>query len=92
MEDVLVVAAGKEDYQPTSNLPLQVLEERLRRRGSDSEEVIQRRLSMARREIARYREFDYLVISTSIDEDLRLTMAILEAEKMRPFRVAAPVL
>jgi guanylate kinase len=71
---------------------LQVLEQRLRRRGSDSEEVLRRRLSMAQREIAQYKDFDYLVISTSIEEDLRLTLAIVEAEKMRSTRALTPLL
>jgi guanylate kinase len=71
---------------------LLVLEERLRRRGADSDEVVRRRLNMAEREIARWKEFDYLVISTSIEEDLRRAMAILEAEKMRSPRAPAPVL
>jgi guanylate kinase len=67
-----------------------ILEQRLRKRGADPEEVIQKRLGVARQEIAQWREFDYLIISTTIAEDLRRMQAILEAEKMRPCRVQPP--
>src|SRR5438874_1342474 len=67
-----------------------VLEKRLRKRGADSETGIQKRLSVARQEIAQWRNFDYLLISTTIAEDLRRMQAILEAEKMRPCRVSPP--
>ncbi len=69
---------------------LQVLEERLRKRGTDSESVIQKRLSVARQEIAQWRHFDYLLISDSIQEDLRRMQAIVEAEKLRASRMAPP--
>lgn len=70
---------------------MEVLEGRLRRRGTDSEEVIQRRLAMARTEIARWHEFDYLILSGSIAEDVTRLETILEAEKMRVFRQRAPM-
>jgi guanylate kinase len=66
------------------------LEARLRRRGTDEETVIQRRLSVARQEVAEWRHFDYLLISTTIEEDLRRARVILEAEKMRQGRAALP--
>ena len=71
---------------------LGVLEERLKKRGTDSPAVIQKRLSVARQEIAQWKNFDYLLISSSISEDLRRMQAIIEAEKMRPARVQAPEL
>lgn len=69
---------------------LTVLEERLRRRGSDAPAVIQKRLSVARQEIAQWRNFDYLLISDSVAEDLRRMLAILEAEKLKSARAQAP--
>jgi guanylate kinase len=69
---------------------LAVLEERLRKRGTDSAAVIAKRLSVARQEIAQWKNFDYLLISTSITEDLRRMLAVIEAEKMRPSRVQPP--
>jgi len=69
---------------------MSIVEERLRKRGTDSEAVIQKRLSVARQEIAQWKHFDYLLLSASIAEDLRRTLAIVEAEKMRSVRVQAP--
>jgi guanylate kinase len=67
-----------------------VLEERLRRRGTDSETTIQKRLAVARQEIAQWKHFDYLLLSGSIDADLHRMLAIVEAEKMRTSRVQPP--
>src|SRR5947207_8564279 len=63
-----------------------VLEERLKRRGQDSPGAIQKRLSVARQEIAQWKHFDYLIVSSSIAEDVRQMQAIIEAEKMRQSR------
>ncbi len=69
---------------------LAVLEERLRKRNTDSEEVIQRRLGVARQELAQWKHFDYLLVSGTIPEDLRRMQVIVEAEKMRRERAQAP--
>jgi guanylate kinase len=67
-----------------------VLEERLKKRASDAPEEIQKRLGIARKEIAQWKNFDYLLISTTIPEDLRRMQVIVEAEKMRVARAQAP--
>jgi guanylate kinase len=67
------------------------LERRLTNRGTESPEVMQKRLSVARHEIAHWKHFHYLIISTTIAEDLRRMQAIIEAEKMRQARVAGPL-
>jgi len=69
---------------------LAILEDRLRKRGTDSPATIQKRLSVARQEIAQWKHFDYLLLSTTIGEDLRRMLAVIEAEKMRSARVLAP--
>jgi len=69
---------------------VKILEERLQKRATDSPAVIQKRLSVARQEIAQWKNFDYLLISESISEDLRRALAIVEAEKMRSSRGQAP--
>ncbi|HZC23409.1 MAG TPA: guanylate kinase, partial [Candidatus Binatia bacterium] len=71
---------------------LAVLEGRLLRRGTDSAAAIQKRLGEARQEIARWKNFDYLLVSDSIPEDLRRVQAIIEAEKMRSARAVPPEL
>jgi guanylate kinase len=69
---------------------LAVLEQRLKKRGKDAPATIQKRLSVARQEIAQWKHYDYLIISDSIDEDVRRMEAIVESEKMRQFRSQAP--
>lgn len=69
---------------------LSTLEQRLKARGTDSAAVIQKRLSVARQEIAQWKNFDYLLISTTVAEDLRLMQSILGAEKMRVSRSQPP--
>jgi guanylate kinase len=71
---------------------LAILEERLRNRGMDSPSVMQKRLSVARQEIAQWKNFDYLILSATIPDDLRRMQAILDAEKMRQPRVHLPVI
>ena len=62
------------------------LEARLRRRGADSQAELHRRLGVARQEIAQWRHFQYLIISTTIAEDLRRMEAIIDAERLRQSR------
>ena len=69
-----------------------ILEQRLRRRAQDSAEVIERRLAEARQEVAQWPQFDYLLISTSVEEDLRRGQTILAAESMKSFRMPSPEL
>jgi guanylate kinase len=67
-----------------------VLAERLNKRNTEAAEEIQKRLALARQEIAQWRHFDYLLISSTIPEDLRRMRVIVEAEKMRAARATAP--
>jgi guanylate kinase len=67
-----------------------VLEERLRKRGKDSAEVIQKRLAGARHELTQWRNFDFILMTSSIEEDLRRMLAILDAESMRQHRTQLP--
>jgi guanylate kinase len=69
---------------------MDILEQRLRKRGTDSRAVIQKRLGVARQEIAQWKHFDYLLLSASIKEDLRRMLAIVEAEKLRSARRQPP--
>jgi len=57
------------------------LEKRLRGRASDSEEEIQRRLKRAKEEIARFDQYDYLLINDDFDQALSDLVSILRAEK-----------
>lgn len=59
------------------------LERRLRRRHSDSREVIARRLAAARREIRRWTEYDYLVVNDRLPEAVRELRAVVLAAQVR---------
>jgi guanylate kinase len=54
------------------------LEERLKSRSTDSDEVIQRRLRDAAQDLAHWSEFDYVVINDSFDQALLDLRAIVE--------------
>jgi guanylate kinase len=69
---------------------MSVLEARLKKRGQDSAQNIAKRLAVARQEIAQWKNFDYLIISSSIAEDVRRLGAILDAEQMRQGRALLP--
>lgn len=69
---------------------LAVLEHRLRKRGQDSSAAIAKRLSVARQEIAQWKNFDYLIVSFSAEEDQRRLAAILDAEQMKQSRAILP--
>lgn len=67
-----------------------ILEDRLKRRAQDSTAVIQKRLAVARQEVGQWKNFDYLLFSTTKPEDLKRMLEIVEAEKMRVARSQAP--
>jgi guanylate kinase len=59
------------------------LEWRLRKRGEDSDEVINRRLDAARREIEKYDKYDYILINDKLEESSDSLQAIILAERLR---------
>jgi guanylate kinase len=69
---------------------VEMLEERLRKRAQDPAAVIQKRLAVAKQEISQWKNFDYLLLSTTKAEDLHRMTEIVEAEKMRVARSHAP--
>ena len=59
------------------------LEQRMRNRGQDSEEVIQRRLAAAREEMSHYGEFDYVIVNDVFDTAVAQMHAIFTASRLR---------
>ena len=59
------------------------LEWRLRNRSLDSEEVIQRRLLTAAKEIENYRSYDYILINDRLEESIDELKAIVLSERLR---------
>ena len=62
------------------------LEQRLRTRGTDSEEEIRLRLENAKREIALLREYNYAVVNDDLESATRRAASIIEAETCRTSR------
>jgi guanylate kinase len=72
-----------------------VLEQRLRSRSQDSEEVIQRRLRGAAEEVQNYTQYDFVLINRDIEEASARLATIVKAERLRKARMeeeVAPIL
>jgi guanylate kinase len=57
------------------------LEERLRKRSEDREEVIQRRLITASREIQNYHRYNYILVNDRLPESIAMLRAIVLGER-----------
>src|ERR1700683_2273073 len=68
-----------------------VLEQRLRSRSQDSEEVIQRRLRGAAEEVQNYTQYDFVLINREIEEASARLVNIVEAERQRKVRMEEEV-
>lgn len=68
------------------------LKRRLNKRGSESSEALAVRLDKASLEVSEWKHFDYLILSSSIEEDVRKMKIIIDAELMRKNRVEPPTL
>lgn len=62
------------------------LEKRLARRAEDDPATIRRRLTTARDEIARWTDYDYVLVNDDLDRTFRDLVAILQAERVRRSR------
>jgi len=62
---------------------LSKLKERLEERNTDEQEVIDRRIKMARREIQRIAEYDYLIINDKLEEAADILRVIATAARMK---------
>ena len=65
---------------------LEVLENRLRRRGTESEEAIQKRLGAAKAEIAKAVLYDYIIVNDDLETAVDEMAGLLRAEKRRASR------
>jgi guanylate kinase len=59
------------------------LEERLRKRSEDCEEVIERRLLAASREIQNYDRYNYILVNDRLEESIKNLQAIVQSERLR---------
>ena len=65
---------------------VRVLEERLRGRGTDDEEAINHCLVIAKEEIRRASEYDYVVINDTVENAVAGIETIINAERKKTFR------
>lgn len=62
---------------------LKELEQRLRSRGQDSDEVVRKRMARAADEMSHWPEYDYVLVNYDIDQSIAQVRAILTAERLR---------
>jgi guanylate kinase len=62
---------------------LEELKRRLHNRSTDSEEVISGRIEMAKREVQRISEYDFLVVNDNLDEAAEILVSIAKAARMK---------
>jgi guanylate kinase len=65
----------------------QILEHRLRARGEDRDDVIERRLREAAEEIRNYDAYDYVLINSDLEESVAVLSGIVRAERARRTRI-----
>ena len=65
------------------------LEERMRKRAQDSEQVIRQRLAAAREEMSHYGEFDYVIVNDVFERAVDEMHAIFTASRLRRDRQVA---
>ncbi len=59
------------------------LEQRLRRRAQDPENVVQARMAKAADEISHWAEYDYIIVNRDMERSLSEVQSILAAERLR---------
>ena len=65
---------------------MQELENRLRSRAQDSDDVIARRMAKSENEISHWAEYDYIIINEDITEAIEELKTIVNAERMKRLR------
>ena len=65
---------------------VEVLEERLRRRGLDAEDAIQKRLINAAKEIEQAKEFQYLIVNDDLETASLELESVVRASRLTPAR------
>jgi len=59
----------------------EALEQRLRGRGTESEELIARRLAVARQELGEVEHYDYVVVNEELERAIESLLSIVRAER-----------
>lgn len=62
---------------------MSALEERLKARAQDSDDIVRKRMAGAANEIQHWTEYDYVIVNEDVDTSLAAIRAILAAERLR---------
>ncbi|MBW5802827.1 guanylate kinase [Coxiella endosymbiont of Ornithodoros amblus] len=62
---------------------IEALRERLIKRRQDDTAIIEQRLALSRKEMAYYKEFDYLVVNDNFDQAVQNLIHIISAERLQ---------
>jgi guanylate kinase len=62
---------------------MEALEERLRRRAQDSDEVVRQRMAKSADEMSHWPEYDYVIVNRDLDASVTQAQAILTAERLK---------
>jgi guanylate kinase len=65
---------------------VEALEQRLRKRAQDTDDVVAGRMAKAADEMSHWNEYDYVVINVDVEESLASIRAILHAERLKRAR------
>ena len=62
------------------------LENRLKNRAEDSNQIVENRMSKAKSEISHWIEYDYVLINDNIEKCVKEILTIINAERLKRFR------
>ncbi len=65
---------------------IEEMTKRLRKRGTETEESIERRINTGKEEIKNYKKYDYVITNFDVEETVESILAIVHAEKSRVSR------
>ncbi len=65
---------------------------RLKKRGTDSEEFIQQRIETGKKEIKKYKLYDYVITNHEVENTVDIILSILRAEKVKVSHYSPPSL
>ena len=60
---------------------------RLKKRGRDSEEEMDKRMSLVKSEISHFLEYDYVLVNDNLDSCVKVILQIINAERNRRIRI-----
>ena len=79
---------AKDDVVTIYLLPpsIKVLRERLEKRGTDSQETIEKRMSVLLDKMSHWNEFDYVIVNENLEDTVFKIQKIISGERMKRVR------